>query len=146
MLHRTRFRAFAALLAAALLAAGCEDLGLSSSPTHQVVITGGGATLVSVTPAGSVQGTLTVGAGAQRAIAISVLDRAGTPVTLGAGDQIRVTVVSTPVATFTATGTSAGTVAGTLRGVSVGQTSLSVQLLRGGSAEYNSPNIPIIVS
>ncbi len=146
MLNPKRFRASAAVLLAALLAAGCEDIGLSGNPTHQVVITGGGATLVSVTPAGGVQGTLTVGVGAQRAIAISVLDRAGTPVTLGPGDQIRVTVVSTPVATFTATGTGGGTVAGTLRGVSTGSTSLSVQLLRGGTAEYNSPNIPVTVS
>jgi len=141
----TRFRAFALLLCAAVLAAGCGDIGLTGNPTHQVVITGGGTTLVSVTPAGEVLGTLAVGAGTQRTITISVLDRAGFPVTLGANDQIRVTVVSTPVATFTASATAANAVVGTLRGVSAGQTSLTVQLLRAGTSEYDSPNVPVIV-
>jgi hypothetical protein len=145
MLHRTRFRAFAALLAAVLLTAGCEDIGFSSNPSHQVVIASAGTVVVTVSPAGAVNGTLTVASGAQRTIAISLLDRAGAPITLGAGDQIRVTVVSTPIATFTASGSGGNTVTGTLRGVSAGNTSLSVQLLRGGTAEYNSPNVPIIV-
>jgi hypothetical protein len=145
MPNPTRIRAFALLLCAAVLAAGCGDIGLTSNPTHQVVITGGGNTLVSVTPAGEVFGTLTVGAGAQRTITVSVLDRAGVPVTVGANDQIRVTVVSTPIATFTATATGANAVIGTLRGVGAGSTSLNVQLLRAGTSEYNSPNVPIIV-
>jgi len=145
MPNAMRFRAFAALLLGVVLAAGCGDIGFTSNPTHQVVITGGGNTLVSVTPAGEVLGTLTVGAGAQRTITVSVLDRAGNPVTLGANDQIRVTVVNTVVATFTATGTGANAVLGTLRGGQSGTTSLNVQLLRGGTSEYNSPNVPITV-
>jgi hypothetical protein len=145
MLNPTRFRAFAALLLAALLAAGCEDIGLTGNPSHQVVIAGGGTVVVTVSPGGAVNGTLTVASGAQRTIAISLLDRSGDPITLGANDQIRVTVVSTPIATFTASGSGGNTVTGTLRGVSAGTTSLNVQLLRGGTSEYNSPNIPVIV-
>ena len=140
-----RFRAFALLLCAAVLAAGCGDIGLTSNPTHQVLITGDGNTLASVTPAGEVLGTLTVGAGAQRTITISVLDRAGFPVTLGANDQIRVTVTNTVVATFTATGSGANAVIGTLRGGQSGGTSLTVQVLRAGTSEYDSPSVPITV-
>lgn len=147
MLNAKRFRAFAALLCAVVLAAGCEDLSFSGgNSTHQVAIVSGGLVVATASPAGVVNGTLTVASGAQRTITISVLDRGGAPIALGANDQIRVTVLITPVATFTATATGANSVTGTLRGVSTGNTSLTVQLLRAGTAEYNSPNIPINVS
>jgi len=58
----------------------------------------------------------------------------------------RVTVTNTVVATFQATAQAGGSVTGTLRGVSPRSTSLRVQLLRGGTSEYDSPSIPITVS
>lgn len=148
MLNAKRFRAFAALLCAVVLAAGCEDLSFSGgNSTHQVAIVSGGLVVATASPAGVVTGTLAIAPGAQRTITISVLDRGGDPITLGANDQIRVIVLNTTVATFTATAAGANSVTGTLRGVTTGNTtSLTVQLLRAGTAEYNSPNIPITVS
>jgi hypothetical protein len=145
MLNPTRFRAFVLLLCAVVLA-GCEDIGLISNPSHQVVISSGELVVVTVNPARAVSGTLTVASGAQRTIAISILDRTGDPITLGANDQIRVTVTNTVVATFTPTSTGASAVVGTLRGGQPGGTSLTVQLLRAGTSEYDSPNIPVTVS
>lgn len=146
MLHLKRIRAFA-VLAAAVLAAGCEDLtGRLGGSDHQVVITGSGLVLAAAPVTGVVTGSVNVSAGAQRTIVVTVLDRGSTPVTLGANDQIRVIVLNTTVATFTATAQGSGAVTGTLRGISRGTTSLRVQLLRNGTSEYDSPSIPIDVS
>jgi hypothetical protein len=145
MLYTKRIRAFLVLVAA-MFAAGCEDLtGRLGGADYQVVVTGGGLVLAAAPVTGVVSGSISVGANAQRTITVSVLDRGNAPVVLGANDQIRVIIVSTPIATFQATGTANGAVIGTLRGVSTGSTSMRVQLLRGGTAEYESPSIPITV-
>jgi hypothetical protein len=142
-------RSRAALLtvaAAATLFTGCEDLGISTGAGEfQVVVTGAtGGTLATVSTGGLVSGSLTVPAGGSRQITVTVLDRGGSPVTLGAGDRVRVIILNTVVAGFTVTGEAGSSVSGVLAGSS-GNTSLSVQLLRGGVAVFNSALIPINV-
>ncbi|HEX8696037.1 MAG TPA: hypothetical protein VF746_26715 [Longimicrobium sp.] len=143
---RNRF-SLLAVAGAAMLFAGCEDLGISTGTGEfQVVVTGAtGGTLATVSTGGLVSGSLTVPAGGSRQITVTVLDRGGGPVTIGAGDRVRVIVTNTVVASFTVTGEAGSAVTGVLHGGSSGSTSLSVQLLRGGVAEFNSASIPITV-
>ena len=146
MLHLKRTRAFL-VVAAAVLAAGCEDLtGRLGGSDHQVVVTGSGLVLAAAPVTGVVTGSVNVSAGAQRTIVVTVLDRGNTPVTLGANDQIRVIILDTTIASFQATGQASGAVTGTLRGLRSGGTRMQVQLLRNGTSEYDSPSIPIDVS
>lgn len=143
---RNRF-SLLAVAGAAALSAGCEDLGLSTGTGEfQVVVTGAaGSTLATVSTLGLVSGSLTVPAGGSRQITVTVLDRGGSPVALGAGDRVRIIIPSTVIADFTVTGEAGSSVSGVLVGRSSGNTSLSVQLLRGGVAEFNSASIPITV-
>lgn len=145
MLHTKRIRAFL-VLAVAMFAAGCEDLtGRVGGADYQVVVTGGGLVLATAPVTGVVSGSIPVGVNAQRTIIVTVLDRGNAPVTLGANDQIRVVMTNTVVASFQAGAQANGAVAGTLRGGQQGSTSMRVQLLRGGSSEYDSPSIPVTV-
>jgi hypothetical protein len=148
MLKALRSRAAPlAVAAAATLFSGCEDLGISTGTGEfQVVVTGAtGGTLATVSTGGLVSGSLTVPTGGSRQITVTVLDRGGSPVTMGAGDRVRIIITNTVVADFTVTGEAGSSISGVLVGRSTGSTGMSVQLLRGGVAEFNSEDIPITV-
>ena len=129
---------------ALVLAAGCEDLGLGSGGGEVTGLTiqdSGGATLVTVGATGSVSGSLSVPRNNTRSLRITLTGPAGT-VTPGLAESIRVTVTNPGVATWTETGEGTGT----LRGVTAGNTSMRVDLISAGTAEYTSPAITVTVT
>jgi hypothetical protein len=129
---------------ALVLAAGCEDLGLGTGGGQVTGLTiqdSGGATLVTVGSTGAVSGSLTVARNATRPLRV-VLQGPGGTVTPGIAESIRVTVTNPGVATWTETGEGTGT----LRGVVAGSTSLRVDLISAGAAEYTSPAITVTVT
>lgn len=137
-------RARLLLPALALVVAGaCSDLSVGSGGDEVTGLTldSGGTTLVLVAPNGAVTGSLSVGRNATRSIQI-VLRGPGGVVLPDVGESIRVTVTNPGVATWTEASTSSGT----LRGVAAGNTTLRVDLISGGTAEYTSPLIPVQVN
>lgn len=132
----------AALLALGLLA-GCEDLGVEAGTREVTGLTiedASGAALASVSGT-QVSGSIAVGRGAQRTLVVTLRGAAG-PLTPTLTETVRVTVTNPGVASWQ----DAGGGTGTLRGVTSGSTTLTVDLLRSGSAAYTSPRIPITVN
>jgi hypothetical protein len=132
----------AALLGFALLA-GCGDLivdGGARQVTGLTVEDAGGATLATVA-GGEVSGTVSVARGARRTLVIRLRGAAG-PISPTLDETVRVTLTNPGVASWEDTGSGTGV----LRGNSTGATTLTVDLLRGGSAAYTSPRIPVVVN
>ena len=133
-----------AVLAAVVLAAGCEDLGLNSGAgtvTGLTIEDATGNDLVTVGAGGSVSGSLSVARNATRSLRVVLRGPAGV-VTPGIAESIRVTVTNPGVASWTETGEGTGT----LRGVAAGSTTLRVDLINAGSAAYTSPSIGVQVT
>jgi hypothetical protein len=142
---RARLGRLAPLLAL-VLAAGCADLGVEltgDDVTGLIITDGSGATLVTVSSASSVSGSLSIARNAQRPLAIVLRSANGGVVTPGVGQSIRVTITNTQVATWTDAGAGAGTLRG---GSSAGTTSMRVDVIDSGSVEYTSPSITINVT
>ncbi|HVH11896.1 MAG TPA: hypothetical protein VM759_02535 [Longimicrobium sp.] len=130
-------------VAALVLAAGCSDLGVETgagSVTGLTIQDSGGNTLVTV--GSGVTGSLTVPRNGTRSLRITLTGPGGV-VTPGIAESIRVSVTNSVVASWTETGEGTGTLRG---GASAGQTSLRVDLISAGSADYTSPAIPVQVS
>ena len=142
---RRRLTRFAPLLALAL-AGACADLtgdgagDLVAGLTIQDASTGG--TLVEVSSANSVSGSLSVGRNAQRSMAVVLRTAGGAPVVPGISESIRITITNPNVASWVDVG--GGT--GTLRGHTSGTTSMRVDLIEAGTVEYTSPSITITVN
>ena len=131
---------------ALVLAAGCADLGLDSGAGDVNGLTiqdAGGNTLVTVGASGSVSGTLTVPRNGTRSLRISLTGPAGV-VTPGIGESIRVTLTNSTLVQWQESGTGAGTLVG--RNAGGGNTSMRIDLISAGTAEYTSPNIPVTVT
>lgn len=138
-----RIRSLAAL-AAVVLAAGCTDLGLDTGAgevTGVVIQDNSGNALVTVGPSGSVSGSLALARNSQRTLHVVLRGPSGV-VTPGIAESIRVTITNPGVATWTAGGEGTGL----LRGVAAGTTSMRVDFISAGTAEYTSPNIPVQVT
>ena len=141
-LARIRFLPVLALA----LAAGCDDLGVDSgggAVTSLTIDDLNGATLVTVSPSGSVSGSLSVPRNGQRSIRIVLQGPAGI-VTPGIAESIRVNVTNSTLVSWSSTGTSTGTLIG--GGAGAGNTFMRVDLISGGTSEYTSPGITIQVT
>lgn len=144
MKTRMRFRLLPVL--ALVLAAGCEDLGLDGGAgpvTGLSIQDAAGATVVTVGPTGSVSGSLSVPRNGTRSYSITLTGDAGT-ITPGIAESIRVTVTNSALVQWQGSGTSTGALAG--RNAGAGSTSMRVDFMRAGTAEYTSPAIPITVT
>lgn len=133
-------------LLALALAAGCSDLGLDSGAgavTGLTIEDASGNTLVTVSSAGTVSGTLTVPRNGQRAVRIS-LQGAGGSISPGLADNIRVTLTNSTLVAWDETGTTTGTLVGQSRGA--GSTRMVIDLISAGAVEYTSPGIPVQVT
>lgn len=131
-------------VAALVLAAGCSDLGVDTGAgavTGLTIEDSGGNPLVTV-GSGGVTGSLTLPRNSTRSLRI-ILSGPGGVVTPGIAESIRVTVTNSVVASWTETGEGTGTLRG---GASAGQTSLRVDLISAGSADYTSPTITVQVT
>lgn len=140
----SRFRVLPLL--ALVLAAGCGDLGLDTGAgqvTGLTVEDAAGNTLVTVSSAGTVSGTLTVPRNGQRAVRIT-LQGAGGAITPGLAESIRVNLTNSTLVAWDETGATTGTLVGQNRGA--GSTSMRVDLISAGTAEYTSPAIPVQVT
>lgn len=142
---RRRLIRFAPLLAL-VLAAGCSDL---TGDLGGDLVTGltiedrnTGATLVTVSSANSVSGSLGVARNAQRSLAIVLRGAGGGVILPGISETVRVTITNPGVASWA----SSGGATGTLTGHSTGTTSMRVDVIQAGTVEYTSPDIIINVS
>ena len=142
---RRRLTRFAPLLALAL-AAGCADL---TGNTGGHLVTGltiqdasTAATLVTVSSANSVTGTLTLARNTQRPVAIVLRGAGGNVILPGIGETVRITITNPNVASWADVG--GGT--GTIRGHTAGTTTMRVDVIQQGTVEYTSPDITIQVT
>ena len=128
-----------------VLAAGCEDLGLGTGGSEVTSLTIEdqlGNTLVTVSPVGTVSGSIVLARNAQRTLNIQLLSTAGA-VQPGTNETVRVSITNSQLATWSG-GTSD---AGILRaGATAGSTTMRIDLLRAGSVVYSSPSIPVQVT
>lgn len=142
ILMRARLLPLLALVAAA----GCADVGLGPGGDDVDGLTiqdAGGTTLVTVSASGAVSGSLSVPRNGTRSVRIS-LTGAGGIVTPGIGQSVRVTLTNSALVQWQESGTGAGTLVG--RNAGGGGTSMRVDLITAGTAEYTSPNIPVTVT
>jgi hypothetical protein len=142
----------AVAVAAVSLAAACSD-ATGGGTTHQpgryaVLITDEttGQAYAQVFADGTVQGSITVAAGAQRHLVFTLLTDTNDPAPVGFGDEIRINVTNTVVGGFQVGSHNANVVHGTLTGGQQGQTTLRVQYIQAGFTEYTSPAVTINVT
>lgn len=145
MNRRASLRAVLAF-ALALSAAACDST--TEPDEHQeavgVVITDqNDATLVTINAARQVTGSLTVAAGAARALEVYFVDEDGDRFQLEAGGEHTLAwqVANQAVAQI---GMHDGHL--DLDGVSAGSTTVVFSLMHGGHADYETPAIPIVVT
>jgi hypothetical protein len=132
-------------LLALVLAAGCEDLGIGTGAgevTGLSIEDGSGNTLVTVNASNAVSGTLSVPRNTSRSLRVVLRGPAGV-VTPGIAQSIRVTTTNSVVASWTDTGVGTGTLRG---GTAAGTTTLRVDFISAGTAEYTSPAITVQVT
>lgn len=132
-------------LLALVLAAGCSDLGIDSGAgdvTGLTIEDASGNTLVTVNASGSVSGTLSVPRGGQRSLRV-VLRGGGGTISPGIAESLRVTTTNSVVAQWTETGQGTGTLRG---GNAAGTTTMRVDFISAGTAEYTSPAITVQVT
>ena len=152
---RTRSSIFTRAVAAAALcivAAGCSDVA-GGGTTHQrgqyqVLISDEATGLVyaQVFADGSVQGGISLAAGAQRHLVLRLLTATNTAVGLGPGDEVRVNVTNSVVAGFHLDSQQANVLHGTLTGGQAGSTTLRLQYIQAGFTEYESPAVTVTVT
>ena len=143
----------AVAVAAVSLAAACSDATGGGGTTHQpgryaVLITdeSTGQAYAQVFADGTVQGSITVAAGAQRHLVFQLLTDTNDPAGVGFGDEIRINVTNTVVGAFQVDSHNANVVHGTLTGGQQGQTTLRLQYIQAGFTEYTSPAVTINVT
>lgn len=152
---KIRSSALARTLAAAavcILAAGCSDL-TTGGTTHQrgqyqVLISDEATGLVyaQVFADGSVQGGISLAAGAQRHLVLRLLTATNTAVGLGPGDEVRVNLTNSVVAAFHLDSQQANVLHGTLTGGQAGSTTLRLQYIQAGFTEYESSAVSVTVT
>ena len=132
-------------LAAMALAAGCADLGVDlggEQVAGMEIADGQGNTLVTVS-GGSVNGTITVPRNGSRTLQIRLRNAAGGTIGLGIAESVRVTVVNSALVSWQESGVTTGSLSA---GSATGSTSLRVDLIAAGIAEYTSPSITVTVT
>ena len=142
----------AVAVAAVSLAAACSDVtggGHSHQPgRYAVLITDEttGQAYAQVYADGTVQGGISLAAGAQRHLVFRLLTDTNDPAPVGFGDEIRINVTNTVVGGFQVDSHNANVVHGTLTGGQQGQTTLRLQYIQAGLTEYTSPAVTITVT
>lgn len=142
---RSRLGRLAPLLALFLMA-GCADLGvdLGGDEVAGLLVTdANGIALVTVNSSNSVSGSLSIARNTQRPLAIVLRSASGGTVAPGIGQSIRVTVINPQVASWSETSLGIGTLRG---GSTTGSTRMVIDVIRGGTVEYTSPQIEVNVT
>ena len=133
------------MLTGLALAAGCADLGVDlggDQVAGMEIADGQGNTLVTVS-GGSVTGTITVPRNGTRSLQIRLRNSAGGSIGIGIAQSLRVTVVNSALVSWQESGATTGTL---FAGSAPGSTTLRVDLIAAGSAEYTSPSITVTVT
>lgn len=142
----------AVAVAAVSLAAACSDIaggGTAHQPGHYAVLItdeSTGEAYARVFADGTVQGGISLAAGAQRHLVFRLLTDTNDPAGVGFGDEIRINVTNTVVGAFHVDSQNANVVHGTLTGGQQGQTTLRLQYIQAGFTEYTSPAVTVNVT